>query len=575
MQDLFFGLAGGLGLFLFGFSLMGKGFQYLAGDKISCLLTRTSNPLMAMGTGFLMTLTLQGAGAATVLLISLFGSGLVRLKQGICILLGINLGATVLVYLTSVQLGKYAFLAIGLGFLLFSCRKKRYTHYFGCTVLGFGLLFIGLNILTTAMQPLVEHLFARGILTQQAISPLYGYLLGFLFTALLQNNLATIGVLQAFVRQVAISGQESPFLHLTAVLPFILGTGLGICVTATLASVKDNILTKRAVWAHWLIIGTTTLGFLLLKGPLSQVVNGTTLWLWRSAGAAKEFIFSVPAGPLPTGARLLSKEIAMAHTIYNLLMVVIWLPLAGSFSSFLTERITGSWRNQEEKTTDGEYLNERFFATPGIALRVAAKEILRTGEIAIDMLYFAKIAFFKGQSSAIKDIGKKEDHVDALHAKVTLYLSTLLSKQNILTANQSRYLTGLIHVVNDVERIADHAEHIGEFAQAKLEEKLPFSQLAMDELALLYEKVLDICKKALVALEADDPLLAKQVLEREMVIDNIQKEMRQNHINRLNQGRCWPGSGIVYLELIANLERVADHAANIGEVVLEGKEELI
>jgi phosphate:Na+ symporter len=418
-------------------------------------------------------------------------------------------------------------------------------------------------------------LLARGIWTQQPLSPLLGYLLGFLATALFQNNLAAIGVLQAFVGQVALSGQESSFLYLNAVLPFVLGTGLGICVTATFAAVKNNVLAKRAVWAHWLIIPTTTLSILLFTGPLSQVVNWTTLWLWRLIGAGKEFIFSVPAGPLPTDAWLLSKKIAMAHALYNLLMVLIWLPLVGTCSSFLTDRVTGSWRNQEEKTTDGEYLNKRFFAMPGLALRVAAKETIRTGEIAIDMLYLAKISFFKGQSSAIKDIGKKEDHVDGLHEQITNYLSTLLSKQNILTATQSQYLTGLIHVVNDVERIADHAEHIGEFAQAKLEEKLPFSQLAMDELALLYEKVLDICKKALIALETDDPLLARQVLERETVIDKIQEEMRQNHINRLNQGRCWPGSGIVYLELIASLERVADHAANIAEVVLAGKEELI
>ena len=154
-------------------------------------------------------------------------------------------------------------------------------------------------------------------------------------------------------------------------------------------------------------------------------------------------------------------------------------------------------------------------------------------------------------------------------------LSSNLLSENILTAPQSLYLAGLIQVIYDVERIADHAEHIGEYAQAKVEEKLPFSQVAMDEIGLLYDKVLDICKKALIALEEDDPVLARQVLEREIAIDKLQEEMRQNHINRLNQGRCWPGSGITYLDLLASLERVADHAANMAEVTLVGKEELI
>jgi len=211
-----------------------------------------------------------------------------------------------------------------------------------------------------------------------------------------------------------------------------------------------------------------------------------------------------------------------------------------------------------------------------MALRVVTKEIVRAGQIAIDMLYFAQVAFFKGQSSALECIEKKEDMVDELRNKIMIYLTTLLSRNN-LTVSESRYLAGLIHVINDVERIADHAEHVGELARAKLEEKLPFSQLAMDELGLLYNKVMDICKNAMTALEEDDPIIARQVMEREMVIDKIQEEMRQNHINRLNQGRCWPGSGIIYLEMIANLERVADHAANIAEVALAEaeKEELI
>ncbi|MBA2132381.1 Na/Pi cotransporter family protein [Capillibacterium thermochitinicola] len=575
MQEIIFGLAGGLGLFLLGFALMGIGFQNVAGDKIYQFMEETKNPLVAMGTGFLMTLTLQETGAATVLLMGLLGSRLIHLKQGICVMLGINLGATLLVHLTSFQIGSYAYLAVGLGFLLYAFGKKHHIQYLGFTALGFGLVFIGLNTMTAAMKPVLENLPLQATLTSIRISPFFGYLLGFFSTALVQNNIATIGLLQALLRQVALGGEESLFLFLPEILPFLLGTCLGVGVIASMAALRGNMLTKRAVWAHWLILGTTTMGLLLFRAPLAQAASWATLQLWGLLEAGKNLVFSsFPASMVPTGARLLTKEVAMTHTLANLLMVLIWLPLSGPLAQFLSERITWFWRQQEEESRDRQYLNEKFYPTPGLALRGAAKEIMRTAQIAIDMLYFARIAFFKGQSSAIKDIAKKEDIVDERRRQITLYLSTLLSK-SLLTAPQSRYLAGLIQVINDVERIADHAEHIGEYAQAKVEEKLPFSQVAMDEIGLLYDKVLDICKKALIALEEDDPVLARQVLEREMVIDKLQEEMRQNHINRLNQGRCWPGSGIIYLDLLANLERVADHAANMAEVTLVGKEELI
>ena len=456
MQEIIFGLAGGLGLFLLGFALMGIGFQNIAGDKIYRFMEKTNNPLVAMGTGFLMTLTLQDTRAATVLLIGLLGSRLIHLKQGICVMLGINLGATLLVHLTSFQIGSYAYLAVGLGFLLYAFGKKHYIQYFGFTTLGFGLVFIGLNTLTAAMKPVIENLLLHTTLTQTLFSPFYGYLLGFSSTALLQNNVASIGILQAFLRQVASSGQESLFLSLPDVLPFILGTGLGIGVIATVAALKGNIVTKRAVWAHWLLMGTTTLGLLLFREPLAQVASLATLRLWGLVDTGKNLVFSsLSASSVPTGAGLLTKEIAMAHTIYNLVLVLIWLPLAGPVARLLSERVTGSWRQQEEENTERKYLNEKFYPTPGLALRGAAKEIMRTAQIAIDMLYFARIAFFKGQSSAIKDIAKKEDIVDERRRQITVYLSTLLSK-SILTAPQSRYLAGLIQVINDVERIIDH-----------------------------------------------------------------------------------------------------------------------
>lgn len=574
MQDFIFGLLGGLGLILYGFNLMGQGFQKIAGEKIGRFLENTKNPLLSVITGLLLTITLQDGNAAMVLLIGLLGSGLIGLKQAISIMLGINLGVTLLVHILAFQLGNYPLLAVGIGFLIYSFGKKRYTRYLGYAILGFGLVFIGLHTLTAAMGPLVEKLLFSGVFARFSTFPLWGYFLGFLSTSLVQSNMAVIGLLQAVAGQATLGAGGDSLLWLPLFLPFLLGSGLGICTTATLASYKGNFVAKRAVWAQWLFLLSTTLLLLPVINQFADFVHFITINLWTVSAQIKELFFNLPAGQLPAAAKLITREVAVAHTLYNLLMVLIWLPLVSPLVRFLETRLNNQLYSQEEGTRELQYLDEKFLASPALALRMATKEILRAALIATDMLYLGKIAFIKGQSSAIKNIEKKEDQVDELRDKIIIYLSTLLSR-NVLTTTQSRYLAGLIHVINDIERMADHAEHICEFAQAKLEEKLPFSELALKEMELLYGKVLDICKKAIATLEEDDPVLAKQVLEREEAIDKIQEELRQNHINRLNQGRCWPGSGIIYLELIANLERIADHAANIAQMVLVGKEEMI
>jgi phosphate:Na+ symporter len=165
-------------------------------------------------------------------------------------------------------------------------------------------------------------------------------------------------------------------------------------------------------------------------------------------------------------------------------------------------------------------------------------------------------------------VEEKEESVDDLQEKLTLYVSTLLTN-NTITPNQSRFLAGLLHVINDVERVGDHAHNIACYAEEKIEEKLPFSELALNELEMLFGKIVDILVLSIDALRTHDPILARKTLKREIVVDKLQEELRQNHINRLNQGRCWPGSGVIYVELLNNLERVADHAVNIAQVVLK------
>lgn len=566
-QKLVFGMIGGLGLFLFGLTLMGEGFQKIAGDKLRRFLGTTENPVLAALTGLLLATVLQDGAAAVALVVGLLGSGLLRLKQAVCMLLGINLGISVTVHLIAFRIEHYPLLAVGLGFLLYSFGRRRFTRYLGYSILGFGLLFTGLNTLLGTMEPVAGSILVQGTIFRFGRLPAWGYITGALATFAVQSSTATIGLLQVIASQ---SVQENGFLLplLPVALPFLFGTNLGVCATATLASFKGNVMTRRAVLAQWVINLLPSFLFLLLVKPFSHLVQGLTRGLCALGSWLGEVFFLIPAGCVPREAGLICREIAVAHTVYNLLMLVIWLPLLTPLLK-MTERIFPNGHLEED--LQPSFLNEKVFDTPAVALELATKEILRMADLALEMLQLAWTAFTQGNIAAIREVERKETAADGFQERITIYLSTLLSR-SLLTAAQSQYLAGLIHVVNDVERMADHAENIAQCAEAKIDEKLPFSETAMNELDLLYNKVIAICKDAFRALADNDPTVARRVLEKEETADKLEEEMKQNHINRLNRGRCWPASGIVYLEFIANLERVADHAVNIAQVVLKGKE---
>lgn len=572
-QELFFGLVGGLGFFLFGLSLMGRGFQRIAGDKIRRMLESTQNIVVAVLVGLLLTVVLQDGGAAMVLVLGLLGSGIIRFKQAISLMLGINLGISLIVQVITFRLDNYPLLAVGLGFLLYSSATRRLTRYLGQTILGFGLVFTGLNIFTSVMEPLTGNILVRGAILRFSDRPVVGYLIGAFASSLVQSNTAAISLLQTLARQPVVEeGLRVAFLPLSTALPFVFGTNLGVCTTATFVSLKSGAQARRAVLAQWLFNLITFALVLLFFTPFSNLVSLVTNMIWRFGEWVRELLFLSPPSFIPQGAEVISRQIAIGHTLFNLLLAVVWLPLLKPINKLMKRFFNGNGNGNGKEDTQTQYLNYDMLHNPSVALRLASKEILRMADLTMDMLNLAQTAFVKGNLSSVHEVQRKEELVDDLQERITLYLSTLLSR-SLPNPAESQYLAGLMHVVNDVERIADHANNIAESAEAKIEEKLPFSELAVNELILLYGKVESMCKKALTALANDDYAVAKQVLEREEVIDKLQEEMRQNHINRLNQGKCWPGSGIIYVEITTNLERVADHATNIAQMVLKAKED--
>ena len=255
----------------------------------------------------------------------------------------------------------------------------------------------------------------------------------------------------------------------------------------------------------------------------------------------------------------------MAHTIFNLSVVVLWVPI--TITAF---KLGLPLFADHTKLTANEssYLDRRALHSPALALILASHEINQMAALTMEMLKASRLAFSRGQLHLLTNVDRDETITDDYQEQITFYLSALLS-QNSLTEAQSHRLAGLLHIVSDIERVGDHAYSIARLAEKKHQEQLPFSELALNEIELFFNKSIDLYTKTIQVLKEDDLELAKQILGREENFDKLEDELRQNHINRLNLGKCWPGSGVVYVELLSNLLRVSAHSASIASTVLE------
>ncbi|HEX2953609.1 MAG TPA: Na/Pi cotransporter family protein [Bacillota bacterium] len=566
-KELVFGLIGGLSLFLFGLVTLGEGLQKAAGNRIRKVIrAMTQNPFLSLLLGACLTILFQSSSATAVMVIGLLGASVITLTQALVILMGASLGTTFIAQVIAFHLEEYALLVIGIGFVLQHLATRRYVRYIGQAILGFGLVFIGLQTLSNAFHPLANYATFREYLSEVNKYPFWGFFIGLISTALLQSSNATIALLQSLAQQPVLTQHGYlALLPLSISVPILLGTNVGSCATAFFACIGRNRNTKRAVFAFILfnLLGSVLLLFFVPS--FSRLIGWLTFHLANWYDSFKNSIFQGSIAVPWQNVDLIPREIAIAHTVFTIANIILWLPFIGLIVRWTNKIFIG----KEKESKDGlEYLDIGMINTPSVAIDLAILEISHMSEIALQMLKSARYAFVKGTSQSIREVEEKEESVDDLQEKLTLYVSTLLTN-NTITPNQSRFLAGLLHVINDVERVGDHAHNIACYAEEKIEEKLPFSELALNELEMLFGKIVDILVLSIDALRTHDPVLARKTLKREIIVDKLQEELRQNHINRLNQGRCWPGSGVIYVELLNNLERVADHAVNIAQVVLK------
>jgi phosphate:Na+ symporter len=554
MKEITFGVLGGLAFFIYGMNLMSDGLKKAAGERMRRILeTLTSNPIMGVIVGALVTAVFQSSSATTVMMVGFVNARLMTLPQAIGVIMGANIGTTVTAQLIAFKFGNYAYLIAAIGFVFFFFFKRKNIKYLGQIIFGFGILFVGLNIMSDVLKPLAGNPIFTNWILNLGHMPIVGVLIGTIMTVVIQSSSATIGVLQSLASQPIVEdGVIKALIPLKTAAPILFGDNIGTTITAWLATIGANKSSKRAALVHTLF---NMLGTLVALSLLPAFIN---------------FVISV--SPRVTAefneAMAIKRLIANAHTSFNIMNTVLWLPFVG-FLAWVVKKILPGEEQAVER--GAKYLDRHMLDNPAVALDLSTKELVRMAEFSRDMLEKVKVTFITGNTGKINQIREIEEILDELQQEVIHYMSTLVSQVSI-SEKDSQRMADLMHVAGDIERIGDHCLNIVELTQFNNNERIHFSEQAIQEVDGVFNLALEMLDDCISALAEDNFSGAHQVLQLEKRMDLLEEQLRMNHIERLNQGMCNPKSAVSYAELMKNLERIADHCNNVAEAVLDREE---
>ncbi|MBU3219744.1 Na/Pi cotransporter family protein [Clostridium algidicarnis] len=522
------GLIGGLGLFLYGMKLMGDGLENAAGEGLKSILEKaTSNKFMGVLVGAVVTAVVQSSSATTVMVVGFVNAGLMNLSQAVGVIMGANIGTTITAQLVAFKLDTIApiFVGIGVAIVMFSKSTKR--REFGNIILGFGILFMGMGIMGDAMKPIAESQQFKDLVIAIGDNWAIGIVAGLAMTAVVQSSSATTGIL------IALAGTGS--IDMSIAIPIILGCNIGTCVTALLASIGTSKTARKAAVIHLCFNVIGTLIFIPLRGPLAQLVQQVS--------------------PLNV-----QRQIANAHAVFNITNTIILLPLSNYLILIANKVIKGE---DEIEKVGAKFIDDRLLETPVIALGQLIKEVLRMANKAKENVEIAIKAFESDDEKLVEKVYKNEKIINILEQEITTYL-VKLSKTEV-SDQQKGIIASTFHVVNDIERIGDHAENIADLTSEKIIKRLEYTNEALEELKQMYDYTIYSLQLAIESYENNDPNKVEELLNVEQRIDTLEREFRSSHIRRLNEGTCTATAGAVYLDIISNLERIGDHSTNIAE----------
>ncbi|MEW6522136.1 MAG: Na/Pi cotransporter family protein [Bacillota bacterium] len=522
--------AGGLGLFLFGIATMGQGLQKLGGPQLRRHLEAvTSHPVLGVGVGTAVTALFQSSTATTVMVVGFVNAGLMTLPQAAAVIVGANVGTTITAQLVAIRVTDFALPLIAVGSLLQLAGGRTRLQFAGQALLGFGVLFLGLATMAGALSPVARSPGARALLAYLATHPVQGLIAGAAFTAIVQSSSATTGI--------TVGLAQEGIITLPMALPLIMGANVGTCVTALLASAGASLAARRAAVAHLLF----NVGGVVVLGVFIQPYAALVSRLGETA----------------------ARQVANAHTLFNLATTAAVLPLLGPFTRLVQRVVPG---RPEDLQRGPRFLDPRLVPTPWAAIGQARKETVYMAGLSLDNLRLARELVFDYRWTVEERLKDREEVIDQLEEAITIYLVEVA--RSSLTGAESEFVSHLLHSTNDIERVGDHAEAIATLAKYRHDHQLQFSPTARNELAAMFQLVENAVERAVQAVATEDRQLAQEVIGTDDLVDRMERDLRDRHIGRLNQGTCVPAAGMLFLDIISHLERIGDHAENLAETVV-------
>jgi len=532
IKEIIFSVVGGLGLFVFGIRQMSEGLRKASGDRTRRLLSSlTNNPVKGVVVGAGITSLIQSSSVTTVMVIGFVNASLMTLRQALGVIFGANIGTTVTGQLIAFKLTSLALPIVAVGMLVMLLAKQKNHKHIGEFILGFGILFLGLNFMTDAIRPLGQDSAIKDFFVNFSRNPLLGIAAGAAVTAIMQSSSVTTGIVLALA--------AANLVDLQGAIPLVLGCDIGTCVTALLASLGTNLSARRAAVAHLIFNVTGVLIFL-------------------------PFLFLFESLARHTSGELM-RQIANANTLFKIITTLIFLPFVGLFVKFLSRFVKGE--EGEDVESLPRYLEPHLIGTPSLAIEAATREIIRTMGLTQRMVQQATDGFFANDSRLLARVSKGEDAVDSLREAITDYLVKLMQEE--LSPGESKKIPALIHVINDVERIGDHAENLMILAEKKIAGKMSFSRMAVEELKRMREEVTLMTESAKSVLASNDMREARRVLERENEVNRLRNCLKDNHVGRLERRECNVLSGVVFIDMVSNLEKIGDHLTNVAQKVMD------
>ncbi|HIW42261.1 MAG TPA: Na/Pi cotransporter family protein [Candidatus Mediterraneibacter vanvlietii] len=529
-------LFGGLALFLYGMQMMSTGLEAAAGNKMKSILEKlTSNRIKGVVVGAIITAVIQSSSATTVMVVGFVNSGLMTLKQAVWIIMGANIGTTITGQLIALDIGAIAplFAIIGVGAIMFVKNEK--VHHISSIIAGLGILFMGMDMMGAAMEPLQNSEAFINLMTQFS-NPFLGILVGAVFTAVIQSSSASVGILQALA--------ATGMIPLSSAVFVLFGQNIGTCITAVLASIGMKVNAKRTTIIHLMfnIIGTIIFTTICVATP--AYVN------WVES--------LTPGDPVA--------QIANAHTIFNIVTTLILLPF-GSYMAKAAERILPDSKKADDEDLRLKYIrpfeSSYSIGNSAVAVTQVKEEVGRMLDMVSKNIGDAFDTLIQYDDKARKKVDEREEYIDYLNKGISEYIVSLMSTE--MNTEDSRKINGYYAIISNLERIGDHATNLAEYADDMKKWELKFSDNVLEELGEMKKQCMNSLENVKVNDNSDIDGVLKQAVVMEQKTDDMRDKYFKKQMQRLKKGKCKPQSGIVFSEVLTDFERIGDHVLNIAQ----------